>query len=251
MSFERTLQRTVGADILAFAPPVLQQRIVERASLVKLRLPEELRTDHWYNDWQHAVFVIIFDNLMRTMRAGQLELANRLLDRLTVYLYVHFVCEEEGMTWASDKGHIEAEMLARHQKAHVFFLDVFHRTIQAPYKRGEISPREMFARVEDYYRKILAHIDEFDQITYGRRSGREESVTCAEVAHIGQSGLPLSPNMPGAVPLVARCNPDVAKLLMADKLPIRSGDPMSPLSLIEKACTDGSLRHRVTSVLAA
>ncbi|MBF0307199.1 MAG: hypothetical protein HQL41_16290, partial [Alphaproteobacteria bacterium] len=145
---------------------------------------------------------------MRAIRedAGRV-LCERLLDKLTVYLFVHFVCEEEGMAWAADQGHFEAEELRRHQRVHVQVLEAWRGGVQQPFKGGELARRELGDRVEDFFQAILRHIEAFDQISYGARSGRSADAIRSEIAHLSRSGLPLSPNMKGAIAVVDLCDP--------------------------------------------
>lgn len=222
-----------GADIITLAQ-------------AQMRLPEHLRTEHWYNDWQHAVFIITFDHLMQALRRDHTAVAERLIDKLTVYLYVHFLCEEEGMAWALSNGAAVEGKISQHQAFHVRFLDYWHDSIQRPFKTGDLTGRRLAIKIQDFYEKVLHHIDEEDQTTYGCRSGRVAGLCLDEAAHIAQSGLPLSPNSPGAVAIVQACSSQSAGLLRREALPIKAVEPMRLLKLAPGGLgAPDSVRERV------
>ncbi len=202
------------------------------AAQAQLRLPPNLRTQHWYNDWQHAVFIITFEHLMRALRNGNAAVAERLVDKLTVYLFVHFLCEEEGMSWAVANNALRPEALRAHQAAHIRELDIWHETVQAPFKASARRDPRLISRIQDFYERILSHIDDVDQQCYGNKTVRDDAVQLDEVAHVARCGLPLSPNMAGAVAIVGACDGQVHSLLKRDGLPLRSTAPLKPLSLI-------------------
>lgn len=210
------------------------------------RLPENLRTEHWFNDWQHAVFVITFDHLARSIQGRQRLMTERLLDKLTVYLFVHFLCEEEGMSWAAARGLLDGDDLARHQHQHVRYLERWHRDAQRPFRAGEINGDELAARIEEFYTAILSHIEHTDQVCYGVRSARDGASRLAEVAHVAATGLPLSPNMGGAVEVVARLSRETRALLRPDILPLRAAEPLKALGLLAEWQGQGGtgMRHR-------
>lgn len=228
--------------------------VIAQAQKAALRLPEALRTNHWYNDWQHAVFIILFDHLVTAERHGKRQMTDRHMDKLTVYMFVHFLCEEEGMTWSVGEGHLEADMLKSHQGLHVMFLDYWHRNIQGPYKQGHLGGRALIDKVEDFYHKVLEHIENADQATYGVKSNRTARATQTEIAHIAQTGLPLSPNMRGAGAVVSRCCDSTYALLKRELLPRDANSPLRQLSLVkaQALARNDTLRDRfVTRLLAA
>ncbi len=221
--------------------------IVEAAQ-AQMRLPAHLRTEHWYNDWQHAVFIITFDHLMRSIRRHRPQVTQRLMDKLTVYLFVHFLCEEEGMSWAVRANMLRPDLMRRHQDVHVKVLNHWHDAVQKPYKAGALDGRALAAKVQDFYDRVLAHIDEMDQHTYGDQSQREEAGRLEEVAHLAECGLPLSPNMPGAVALVGACHPEAHRLLDHRGLPLMSTQRLRSLRLTTLAvdASSDSLHARLT-----
>lgn len=213
----------------------------------QIRLPAHLRTDHWYNDWQHAVFIITFDHLQKAIRAGRGEVIERLMDKLTVYLFVHFLCEEEGMAWACSNKALRPDLMRQHQDIHVHALGHWHDAVQKPYKAGSLEGRALAAKVQDFYDRILDHIDNTDQTTYGAKTGRAEAIQLEEVAHLSACGLPLSPNMAGAAALVAACNPEAYRLLNAAGLPVHASSPLRKLALahLPNEANNDSLRARL------
>lgn len=212
----------------------------------QMRLPSHLRTDHWYNDWQHAVFIITFDHLMQALQRDRVAVADRLIDKLTTYLFVHFLCEEEGMAWAQTQGCLGDGKMQSHQALHLRFLDYWHEAIQRPFKTGALGGRRLGIKIQDFYDKVLSHIDDEDQTTYGLKTNRGEGVRLDEVAHIAQSGLPLSPNSPGALAVVAACNPACGRLLRQDALPTLAKSPLRRLTLAPAVIGAGdSVRARV------
>lgn len=222
-----------GADIIGLARE-------------QMRLPAHLRTDHWYNDWQHAVFIITFDHLMQALQRGRSAVADRLIDKLTTYLFVHFLCEEEGMAWAQARGCLSDGKMQSHQALHLRFLDYWHEAIQRPFKSGALGGRRLGVKIQEFYDKVLHHIDDEDQSTYGLKSSRGEGLRLDEVAHIALSGLPLSPNSPGAVAVVAACNPACGTLLRQSGLPALACTPLRRLALAPADIGAGdSVRARV------
>lgn len=209
-------------------------------------LPAKLRTEHWYNDWQHAVFITIFANLNQAIRANKRIMSDRLIDKLTVYLFVHFLCEEEGMSWAANHGHLAAETLTAHQDIHMKVLQHWHRTIQGPYKADAVARGELVDRIEDFYRRIMLHIEETDQASYGTTSHRSLCGVREEIAHIAACGLPLSPNMRGAGEVVSKCCQDTFSLLQPTVLPVQATHPLRMLRLEQPPAAEAdSLRQRV------
>lgn len=217
-----------------------------RLSQEQLRLPQHLRTDHWYNDWQHAVFIITFDHLMQALRRGRTPVAERLIDQLTVYLFVHFLCEEEGMAWSQHHGCLSADKMRTHQALHLRFLDYWHDAIQRPFKTGDLTDRRLAVKIQDFYEKVLGHIDDEDQSTYGAKTSRTEDMRLDEVAHIAQSGLPLSPNSPGALAIVGACSDRCSGLLRRPTLPIKAVEPLRSLRLAPATLgAEDSVRARI------
>lgn len=218
----------------------------------QMRLPQNLRTNHWYNDWQHAVFIITFDHLMQALRRGRTPVAERLIDKLTVYLYVHFLCEEEGMAWSQAHGCLPVDKMRQHQALHLRFLDYWHDAIQRPFKTGDLTDRRLALKIQDFYDKVLHHIDDEDQSTYGAKTSRTEGLLMDEVAHIAQSGLPLSPNSPGALAIVGACSERSFSLLRRQTLPILAVEPLRRLELAPAGIgAEDSVRARLLRATSA
>lgn len=212
----------------------------------QMRLPAHLRTEHWYNDWQHAVFIITFDHLMQALQRDRTAVAERLIDKLTVYLFVHFLCEEEGMAFSLQHGALAADKMRHHQGLHLRFLDYWHDAIQRPFKTGDLGGRRLALKIQDFYDKVLAHIDDEDQTTYGNKTSRSVGVGLDEIAHIAQSGLPLSPNSAGAMAIVGACSDRSFSLLRSKTLPIKAIEPLRPLLLTPPGFgAEDSVRSRV------
>lgn len=199
-----------------------------------LELPEHLRTGQWYDDLQHCMLVVIFRNVLLALRQGQHRIAEYLLDVATVYLYVHFLCEEEGMTYSTAHGFYESERLFAHYEAHIKFLERWKQTVLFPHKRGEIDEAELYARVAGYYGAIIGHIDESDQGTYGVKSQGDKD-HLSEIVDIALSRLPLSPFMPGAIDVVRIADREAAEALDVSRFAAPAREALGHLSADELA----------------
>lgn len=195
-----------------------------------MEVPEALRTDHWYNDLQHAMLVILFRHMLIGIRSGIPRRTETLMTVSTLYLWVHFADEEEGIAWWLARDLVPAEEVQAHCRQHRLFLDHWRDRILAPYRSGELDDAELYARVADYYDRVLKHIERTDQYTYGRESalkGRSRS----SIAHVALSGLPLSPFMAGAMQVVQIDDPAVAALLDRRSLAPMALHRMEPVAL--------------------
>lgn len=189
-------------------PPLTDGRALEAI----LHVPEHLRTDHWYNDIQHAMLVILFRHLLKAVREGCQRRSRILTDAATLYLWVHFLDEEEGMAWSVAHGHIEADMVAVHAGQHRRFLDHWRDAVLAPFVGGALSGPAYYDAVAAFYGLVLRHIETTDQPSYGRASAHGPH-NRAEISHVAGTGLPLSPFMAGALQVVRLDDRQVADLL--------------------------------------
>jgi hemerythrin len=195
--------------------------------LVKIEeLPQDLRTGHWYNDLQHGMLVILLRRTMIAIRQGRMPLANRLLDSLTMYLYVHFLDEEEGMSDSLQRGLHHQEAITTHLNGHDWFLKAWDDQVLFPAKKDG-NWNEAAEGLVSYYNSILAHIAEDDQETYGQASHMETTDRATEIASIATASLPLSPYMKGAYAVVAATAPETAALMDRTLLPPAALEPLT------------------------
>ena len=216
-------------------------------------LPDFLRTDHWYNDLQHAMLVVLFRHALTATRSRSTKRIAPLIENITLYLYIHFLDEEEGLAYALSQGNVEREMLSHHFTAHLTFIDMWHDDIYAPFKSGEMDIEGLYFALEGFYRIIISHIQDTDISTYGPAT--ECSTTQrTEIAKISLSQLPLSPFMAGAYDIVKLMDPRVAALLGKAQLSPAAMQPIPPLSLTPNVGRlveggRGCLRDRVAEKL--
>ncbi len=85
-------------------------------------LPSDKITEHWYNDLQHVMFVILFRRADRALAEERSAGLAYLMDMTTLYLYVHFLHEEEGMAYSLVHGGHDRERVRRHTSTHLDFL---------------------------------------------------------------------------------------------------------------------------------
>lgn len=195
--------------------------------LVKIEeLPNDLRTGHWYNDLQHGMLVILLRRTMIAIQQERTPLAARLLDSLTMYLYVHFLDEEEGMSDSLQRGLHHQEAITTHLHGHDWFLNAWDEQVLFPAKKDG-NWKEAAAGLVAYYNAILGHIAEDDQETYGQASGLETTHRATEIASIATASLPLSPYMKGAYTVVAATAPETASLLDRSLLPPAALEPLA------------------------
>lgn len=199
---------TASRDPAAATPSTVDGRALEAI----LEVPEHLRTDHWYNDIQHAMLVILYRHLLKAVRSGCPRRTRILTDAATLYLWVHFLDEEEGIAWSLARGHVDAELVATHAGQHRRFLDHWRDAVLAPFADGTLAGRAYYDAVAEFYDLVLRHIGGTDQPTYGRASDHEPH-NRAEICHVAGTGLPLSPFMAGALQVVRLDDSRVAGLL--------------------------------------
>lgn len=198
-----------------------------------ITLPENLRSEQCYNDIQHSMLVILFRHAMKAIRAGNRAYTDLLMDNITIYLYIHFLAEEEGMVFSMDKGIYDRDTVATHATGHLKFLDFWMDKIYKPHKSGEMAWSDHYAELENYYGLIIKHIDEDDQNTYGAKLVHDDKNHRAESAFVARSNIPLSPLMAGAFETLKQLAPDAARLIDTSKLSELALRPLPEMNLIE------------------
>ena len=214
-------------------------------------LPSFLRTEHCYNDLQHAMLVILFRHGLLALQQGKDKMAARLIDNISLYLYIHFLNEEEGLAYKVTNGLLEREKLQDHSEFHVRFLDRWRDKILVPYKNRDIDTAQTVGELSSYYNLLIKHIDGVDIPTYGADSIPVEH-TRSELARIAQTRMPMSPFMAGAYSAVEAMDPQVARTLDKSKLSPFALEPLAALDLVPnvgRVLTGkvGSLRDRFAS----
>lgn len=198
-----------------------------------ITLPEELRSEQCYNDIQHSMLVILFRHAMKAVRAGNAVYTDLLMDNITIYLYIHFLGEEEGMVFSMDKGIYDRDTVAEHAGTHLKFLDFWMDSIFKPHKAGTLSWSKRYEALDNYYGLLIKHIDEADQATYGAKLIHDEKNHRAESAFVARSNIPLSPLMAGAFETVKHLDVNAARLIDTSKLAALALQPLPQMNLIE------------------
>lgn len=220
--------------------------------LIKIKdLPAFLRAEHCYNDLQHAMLVILFRHGLTALNNNKNRYADQMIDSISLYLYIHFLNEEEGMAFNMTRGLISRDGLIEHSEMHVKFLDFWKTSVVAPYKRREVDTRETIANVAKFYNLLIQHIDATDKSFYG-----SEALTVAQVrtelARVSQANMPMSPFMVGAYDTVKILAPDIAASLNKERLSPVALRPLGTLNLVQNVGRvltggHGSLRDRFAS----
>jgi len=200
--------------------------------LLKIQdLPAYLRADHCYNDLQHAMLVILFRHGLTALSKDDTRYADQIMDSISLYLYIHFLNEEEGMAFNMSKGLIERDGLAEHSEMHVNFLDFWKDKVLAPHKRGEATTQQTRDGLAKFYNLLIKHIDGTDIAFYGSDALTEEQVR-TELSRVSLTNMPMSPFMAGAYDTVKILAPDVAASLNVERLSPVALRPMGELNLI-------------------
>lgn len=203
----------------------------EGAELVS-QLPEHMRTQHWYCDLHHAMFLILLSKGAEALGGGNRALSEYFIDTLTVYWLVHSLMEEESMAGARADGSLTAELVERHTKAHVMITKWWHSNILAPFKDGADNAFVQ-GNVVKFYHMVIKHIAEIDQYTFGVESGLSQREVTRMVHRLAESGLPLSPYMPGCGALLDVLAPYMSQRLSARALQSGEGHVLGNLKLSE------------------
>lgn len=132
--------------------------------LVKIKdLPDFLRTNHCYNDLQHAMLVILFRHGLVALGDDNTRYAHQLIDNISLYLYIHFLNEEEGMAFNMTRDLVDRDGLAEHSEMHIDFLDTWNASVLMPYKNGQTTTEQLRQALGEFYNVIINHIDHTDQ----------------------------------------------------------------------------------------
>ena len=211
-------------------------------------LPDFLRTDHCYNDMQHAMLVILFRHALVALDRGEQIYADKVIDNATLYLYIHFLNEEEGMVYKTQKGWSCRDELAEHSEKHLRFLDFWRDEVLVPHKNRTVDFKTTSDGVTQFYNLIIQHIGETDIPTYGPDAITVEQ-TRNELARVAQTNMPMSPFMAGAFDTVKILAPDIARILDRRHLSPQALHNMGELDLVQNggrilSGQTGSLRDR-------
>ncbi len=194
-------------------------------------LPEFLRAEHCYNDLQHAMLVILFRHALTALGNNDSRYADQLIDNISLYLYIHFLNEEEGMAFNMSRGLMERDDLTAHSELHIDFLDFWKNKVMAPHKNREATTPQTTDALAQFYNLLIQHIDNSDKPAYGAEALTEDQVR-TELARVSQTNMPMSPFMAGAFDTVKILAPDVAASLNVNRLSPVALRPMGELNLI-------------------
>jgi len=220
--------------------------------LLKIQdLPAFLRAEHCYNDLQHAMLVILFRHGLTALSNNDKRYADQLIDSMSLYLYIHFLNEEEGMVFNMTRGLIEREGLAEHSEMHIDFLDYWKNQVMIPHKSGQATTEQTRDALANFYNLLIKHIDGTDKAFYGTEALSVEQVR-TELARVSLTNMPMSPFMAGAYDTVKILAPDVAASLDIKRLSPIALRPMGELNLIANVGRvlngkTGSLRDTFTA----
>lgn len=195
------------------------------------RLPEDLKTKHWYCDIHHAMFLILLERGSTAAAQENMELARYFVDTITVYWLVHCMVEEEGMALELSQGLISADTARAHAESHVGIAKWWNANVFAPLVEGRISGADLSAILKKFLGFVIKHITEVDQNSYGTGAGLGEEAMIHEMAHLGLSGLPLSPQMGGCAALARDLAPFMSQHISAASLPPSAQGPLKTLHL--------------------
>lgn len=194
-------------------------------------LPPSLRTNHWYCDLHHALFLILLVNAAKAVEENKPRLAEYFIDTLTIYWVEHSLMEEEGMALSLTKGMVDPAAVERHARSHVGLTRWWWNAVVTPFKDPEQDTFKVRDTLHQFYRMVVQHIQEFDQPTYGTASEHTPASVCYEVAHLANSGLPLAPQMPGTADLLKTLAPYMSKTLSKSALSPQAKESGKPLTL--------------------
>ena len=197
-------------------------------------LPDFLRSDHCYNDLQHAMLVILFRHGLKALQRNKIKLSTRIIDNITLYLYIHFLNEEEGLVFKTKQDLMERASLEEHSELHIQYLDFWSDEILMPFKNETDRTEDTVEKLSTFYNYIIQHISEEDLPTYGA-DAIEVEMTRHELGRLSMTNMPMSPFMPGAYDTVKMLAPHVADVLDTSHLTPLAMTPVSNLNLVRPA----------------
>ena len=195
-------------------------------------LPAFLRAEHCYNDLQHAMLVILFRHGLTALGNNDNRYADQLIDSISLYLYIHFLNEEEGMAFNMTRDLITRDGLIEHSEMHIHFLDFWKNKVVAPYKSGAATHEQTRDGLAKFYNLLIAHIDATDKSFYGPEALSVDQVR-TELARVSLTQMPMSPFMAGAYDTVKILDPNVAASLDTKRLSPVALRPMAQLNLVQ------------------
>ena len=193
-------------------------------------LPEDLRTNHWYCDLHHSMFLIILASTEQAVMEDRTKTVEYFIDTLTIYWLVHSLMEEEGMAFGLPTG-LDQDVVSRHTRAHVMLTKWWYGNVLTPFKEGGADRAFLRQTIHKFYGMVVNHISEMDQATFGTDSGRSTRSIQQEIAHLADSGLPLSPHMHGCADIMSLLAPRMSKSLSARALTDSAKTPLGQLNL--------------------
>ena len=195
-------------------------------------LPAFLRAEHCFNDMQHAMIVILFRHALTALRNNDVGYVDQLIDNITLYLYIHFLNEEEGMAFNMTRDLVSRDGLIEHSEMHVKFLDFWVTKVMTPHKSREATTEQTTEALVTFYNYIITHIDGTDKNFYGTEALTTDQVR-SELSRVSLTQMPMSPFMAGAFDTVKILAPNVAASLDTDRLSPVALYPMKKLNLIK------------------
>jgi hypothetical protein len=196
-------------------------------------LPQELRTNHWYCDLHHSMFLILLSRADEALGQNRMALCESYLDTLTIYWILHSLMEEEGMALQIQNNTGCRDHISDHSQSHVMITRWWRANVLEPFKAKTNSPEQTRRALRAFFNRVVAHINTMDQECYGTRSSLDERAISREVAHIANCGLPLSPFMPGCTTILDALAPRMKSSLALDAITPLAKAPMKTLNLVQ------------------
>lgn len=208
----------------------ISEETLGKSRIVRV-LPAGLRTNHWYCDLHHSMFLILLSRAEDALINQKQSLSEHFIDTITIYWLIHSLMEEEGMALQFSRNVTPHADASAHAAAHVQITRWWNVNVLTPFKTGTASALHLRAALNRFFELVVKHITTMDQHSYGVNSPLTEHDISLEVAHIAESGLPLSPFMAGCSTLLSMLAPYMSKSLASRSISPLSTQPMKPLHL--------------------
>jgi len=205
---------------------------LDRVMKIPKDLPDALRTHHWYNDLHHAMFLILFVNAFNALKKSSTSTIENYVDNITIYLFVHFLMEEEGMVFSVKHHGLCGDAVHAHARTHVHFVRWWNENVYKTFKAAPEDRVPVHEAMLTFCEQLIDHIDTVDMKTYGLAQ-RTEKISRNEIAHMSRCGLPLSPFMPGALKVMELLAPTMFKRLNPASVSPAAEQPLSNIRLME------------------